>query len=127
MKCARQKLSFTVDDTDLISYHWRGRMVGGPAARRAGSPGGQTRSRQSCSLSCEEKFEISKKFSVAKRKRRTERLCKWKDLSSLLKERRPAGHEPRLSGEPQQSHQDEENAGDHLWVAETQNPQKARE
>ena len=38
---------------------------------------------------------------------------------SLLKKRRPAGYETRLSGEPQQSHQDEENAGHHLRVAGT--------
>lgn len=41
----------------------------------------------------------------------------------LLKERRPAGHEAGLSGEPQQSHQDEENPRHHLGVAAMQ-PQK---
>lgn len=38
---------------------------------------------------------------------------------SLLKKRRPAGYETRLPGEPQQSHQDEENTGHHLRVAGT--------
>lgn len=44
----------------------------------------------------------------------------------LLKKRRPAGHEARLSGEPQHSHQDEENTGYNLWVAgkHTQKPQQ---
>lgn len=121
------ELSEKAYDTHLISYHWRRKTVGEPAGGRAGSPGGRTRSHLSCSLSWEKKISILKNLASPKIKSRAKRICKWTELSSLLKERRPAGHKPRLSGEPQQSHQDEENAGDHLWVAETQNPQRAHE
>lgn len=125
LNCVIQKiLSFTVDNTNLISCHWRRKTVGEPAAGRAGNPGGRRRLHPSCSLSCKDKISILKSLAAQKVKSRAEHFCKLEDLSSLLKERRPAGHEPRLSGEPQKSHQDEENAGDHLWVAETQKPQR---
>uniref|UniRef100_A0A8C8FQW5 Sushi domain-containing protein n=1 Tax=Oncorhynchus tshawytscha TaxID=74940 RepID=A0A8C8FQW5_ONCTS len=41
----------------------------------------------------------------------------------LLEQRRPPGYEARFSGEPQQSHQDEEHSCHHLWVATAQKKQ----
>lgn len=48
-----------------------------------------------------------------------QRCQAWPEKCPLLEQGGPAGHKPGLSGEPQQGHQDEEDARHHLGIAGT--------